>query len=421
MNKEAVQWIDISNDGLLESFARKTGLNPASLQVEGDVLVLPLNRFFGESPNSHNLLPGMTKDVLMTLQEGGVQAQLYSDGKPERELILKSADIILPILMFLSSNALNVGLNLLSSWIYDRLAKRAAYQESPTIRVEYVSIGQGGTIAGWRRVQGPASEVASLLAKEANLLQSNTLAKIPKKHSQQATRNKTKKLNSPYQTSQANAAISVARELLQEAEHFLKEGETDVAERLFRKGLSKIREAVLWEPNVTSHRKYLHAVGQQVHNIFGCHLEFRDSMYWVTCPVMLSHTRGGFSIGGSSKTICSICGEDVLSCPHIKGRIYDQIPARRFKGICNICRSSSECGHEEGQVYDGVEACGIITEIDLDHVAFVTNPANPLCAIYSYSVPRSDLEEMMPEVERSQIVYGETVIYCHHCLICDGT
>jgi hypothetical protein len=43
-----------------------------------------------------------------------------------------------------------------------------------------------------------------------------------------------------------------------------------------------------------------------------------------------------------------------------------------------------------------------------------------LCAVYSYSLSRSDLEEMIPESKRGQVVHGETPIYCHHCLVCDG-
>jgi len=419
VSKESAQWTDIPNDGSLEFFARETGLDPTALRVEADALVLPQNRFFHETSGDYNLLPASTKEVLVALQDG-VQVELYSDGRRRRELILKSADIILPILLFLGTAALNVGLNLLSDWIYDRWTKPEANQEPPTIRAEYASVTQQGMIARWRRVRGPAPEIARLLAEEARLLQTGTPVEAREKHLQQETQDSKEQPRDSYCANQAEAALAVAHELIREAERLLKDEETAIAERLFRRSLSKIREAVLWEPEVSSHRKYLHVVGRRVHDTFECQLEFRDGMYWVTCPVMLSHTRGGFSVGGSSKTICSICGEDVLTCPHVKRRTYDQVVARRISGVCNICGAEDECGHEEGHAYDGVQAYGIVTEIDVDHVAFVPNPANPLCAVYSYSVSKSDLEEMISEGERHQIVYGETPIYCHHCSVCDG-
>ncbi len=408
------------NDGSLASFATETGLDPLALQIEADALVLPENRFFRENFGGYNLLPALTKEMLVTLQDGGIRAKLYSDGRPRRELVLKSADIILPILMFLGSAVLNVALNLLSSWIYDHWGKSAVDKEPNIIRAEYAIITKQGIIERWRQVQGPAAEVARLLAEEAKFLQASMSAEVPREHSLQKTQADETQLHNSYRAHQAKAALAVARRLIRDAKHHLKDKEIAVSEALFRKGLGKIREAVLWEPAVLSHRKYLHRIGRRVHDAFECPLEFRDDMYWVTCPVMLSHSRGGFSIGGSGKTICSICGEDVLTCPHVKGKIYNQVVARRISGICNICGIGDECDHDEGYVYDDVQAYGIITEVDLEHVALVSNPANPLCAVYTYSIPKSDFKEMIPEAEQHKIVYGETPIYCHHCLVCEG-
>jgi len=156
-----------------------------------------------------------------------------------------------------------------------------------------------------------------------------------------------------------------------------------------------------------------------VHDTFGCHLEFREGTYWVNCPVLLSHNQIGFSIGGSAKVICSICGEDNLICPHVKGRMYDRVVAARWLEYCSICLEK-ECTHVTGEIHDGVEAFGIVIEIDLDHVALVKNPANPLCVIESHALPESDLLAALPEEGRELFVYGETVVDCHHCRVCKG-
>jgi hypothetical protein len=208
-----------------------------------------------------------------------------------------------------------------------------------------------------------------------------------------------------------------AQALIGEAKVALAAGKTSVAESLCRGSLQKLREAYLFEPTNPLHREDLHKVGRMVHDTFGCVLEFREGSYRVTCPVLLSHSKAGFSIGGSAKVICSVCGQDNLTCPHVKGRKYDGVVANRWLGYCSVCLKK-DCGHAEGQVYDDIEACGIVTEIDLDHVALVRNPSNPLCVVTEYSLTNADLLEMLPEKGRDSFVYGETVVECHHCRVC---
>ncbi len=188
---------------------------------------------------------------------------------------------------------------------------------------------------------------------------------------------------------QAQKSLANAQELIEKAKSVYVQGEKPTAEALCRESLQKLREA------------------------------FREGSYWITCPVLLSHTEVGFSIGGSAKVICSICGQDNLICPHVKGRIYDRVVASRWFGYCSICLEK-DCSHSAKEIYDGIEACGIVVEINLDHISLVKNPANPLCVIESRSLPESKLLTSLPEDGRESFVYGETVVDCHHCRVCEG-
>ena len=218
---------------------------------------------------------------------------------------------------------------------------------------------------------------------------------------------------------QSQKRLAEAQALITRAKVAYRQGQQPAAESLCRESLQKLREAHLFEPTDPMHRQRLHEAGRMVHDTFGCHLEFREGSYWVNCPVLLSHSEVGLSIGGSAKVICSICGQDNFICPHVKGRRYNGVVATRWLGLCSICLER-DCSHSAGEIHDGIEACGIVTEIALDHVALVQNPANPLCVIESHSLTESDLLRSLPKEGRESFVYGETIVDCHHCRICKG-
>ena len=134
---------------------------------------------------------------------------------------------------------------------------------------------------------------------------------------------------------------------------------------------------------------------------------------------MLSHMRGGFSIGGTATAICSICQANVLECHHISGRLYNGVVAVRMGNRCNICWEE-KCDHVVGKTYDSAERFALVTDIDLDHVSYVERPANPLCTFCSYSLPKADVLRLLPLHERAAFVYGKSPLHCHHCTLCEG-
>lgn len=413
------EWQDVQNDGNIETFAKLNLLNSKSLQISGEgVIILPNNTLLEISKDS-NMFVQITKEVYTALNDGGVKSYYYDDGREKRELILDSSDIVLPILFFIGTAATSVGLGILSSWIYDRWIKPDE-KRPPSIKVEYVEIEKEGSVSRWRTIEGSALEVKELLIEESILLNND---KSANENVPLLARNELEPDVSLWDSNRrksADAALHEANQLIKGAEEFIKNQNKSKAESFLRQSLAKAREAVLWEPENMVHKKNLHEIGRRVHDMFGCQISYKEEKYWVDCPVMLSHSKGGFSVGGSGKAICSICSEEIFNCPHVKGQIYDGVLARHSHEICSIC-GEKECVHTDGEIYDGVNAFAIVTELLLDHVSFVENPANPLCVIQGYSVSKSEMLEILPKDERDRVVYGETVIHCHHCMDCDGT
>lgn len=412
-NQPPLGWVDIEFNGALEVFAERNRLDPAKVRVHKKVLVLPCNAALHEKTPTVDVFPATAKEILTAFSGQGFEGELYGETSTRRELVRKTSDVLLPVLLFASSAAVSIGLNILGNWIYDRWVKRGS--PLPSIRVEYAELMNDGRILRWRRLDGPVDQVCTLLRQEGQA--------GPLEPSQAVSGTATASGGdwwTSHSQSQARAALAVANELVSEGEHNLSEGNNEIAERLLRRALAKLREAVLWEPDKVEHRRHLHAMGERIHDQFGCQLEYREGYYWVNCPVMLSHSKGGFSVGGKGRTICTICGEDILNCSHVKGQAYDRVTARRIEGeLCNIC-GERQCGHLVGSTYDNVRAFGVVVELDLDHVSFVENPSNPLAVVHRYSLTRSDLVSALPEDEQAGFEYGKTKIHCHHCKMCDG-
>jgi len=400
-----VSWTELPHDGSLADFAQRNHLDRDKLTPHG-VLILPYNTMLS-SERGVDVFPAMTKEVLATLNDNGVTAELY-DARARQTLVRKSADILLPILLFAGNAVVSVGLNLLASWIYERYA---THRVPGKLRVEYAELGETGRVVRWRRVEGLADQVCALLREEAG-----TSSLTPGvSHAKNAP-----PASEEHGRLQAEIASAAANELIREADHLLKTGRADVSEGLYRRALRKLREAMLWAPNECERRAYLHKIGARIHDQFGCTVPLRDGTYSVECPVLLSHARGGFSVGGSAQSTCSICGQDSLTCPHQNGHRYDHVLARRVSSaLCNIC-GEQDCHHVQGTTYDGVRAFSIITEMRIDEVSLVDRPANPLAVIERYTLSASDVSSMLSAHEHDSFVYGTTILACHHCKRCAG-
>jgi hypothetical protein len=100
-------WTNITNDSSLTSFAKRNQLDPRKLVLEKGLL-LPRNAELQPGTINIDVFPSTTKELLATFNERGLEAELYGQGDIRRELIRKSADILLPVLLFAGSAAVSL-------------------------------------------------------------------------------------------------------------------------------------------------------------------------------------------------------------------------------------------------------------------------------------------------------------------------
>ncbi|MEN6552544.1 MAG: hypothetical protein ABFC34_06610 [Methanobacterium sp.] len=394
---------DYANDKILDSISLA--------KLDSDVVLLPNNKILKEIKENENQFTPITKEILLTLREKGIKADLYDDGKDKHEIVLRSAhtDIILPALIFADKYLIPIVLGIISTWIYNKWIK--SKKESQPIEIEYGYIDSQKAIIKQWKFKGPAEKVKEIIDDELINFDENMNDFKPNLQDN----NGKKESKEDICKNRAKKSMKMARQLTDDAKKAIYAKNMKEAESLLRKSLVKIREAYSLTRNPLYQDK-LYTVGRKIHDIFGCQLEFEDGQYKQSCPVILSNYKRGFSIGGSSTTMCSVCGKNILDCSHVNGETYDNVLAQNLTDICNICREK-DCDHELGKYYDNVKAFGIITKMDLDHVALVENPADPLCVILSNSVPKSKILNELPENERDKFVYGKTIVYCHHCIL----
>lgn len=380
------------------------------LQPDTGALVLP-----AVANENHLAFAAYSKEIADTLSSQGLPACLYDDGRERRDLIRKSADVILPVLAVVGEAALAISCSVIGAWIYDRFL-RGASKEQPTIQVEILSVDVAAGAITKHRIKGPAGDVQRLLAGglASHSGESDSDRAQPAADDENA--------NSNYKPSapQAREAYESAKTCQREGTLLLVEQDARAAERHFRNALEHLRTAYLLDGRPQQLSREMHALGRRIQGWFSCPLDYENGEYRNACPVYLSHYVGGFSIGGTGKVLCSICGQPMLDCEHVPGESYDRVVARRSSGgLCNICAAEA-CDHVIGSTYGGVTAFGIMTAIDLDHIAYVSRPEDPLCTFYAVQLSKAQIERHLPRDELAQFVHGKTRLYCTHCRQCNG-
>jgi len=414
MDDSATRWGDVASAATVEVFATLTGLKAEALRTPNSgALVLPSRALPDSGENTLVFAPG-AKEASEVLRAGGIDTMLYHDGRERRELVLRSADVVLPMLLFADPLVTSLALSILANWIYDRWLRRNVLQPS-SVKFEYAELGPDGSVSV-RRIEGPTEDVCKVLSRMAR----QPSSEAPQGHRTVSSPRDNGKPQCALRGTQATISLESARALAAAAEEAISAGTLDVAMAVFRKSLEKAREATQWEPDAFAHRRYLHSLGRRIHDVFGCEIPCQDGRCRLTCPVLLSHMPFGLSIGGYKRAVCSLCGQDVLDCPHIRGHTYNRIVAARTHGVCNIC-GEKVCGHKSGDLYDGVEPFGIVVEMEVDHIAVVTKPADPLCVFTSVELPHDEVLTSFLAADPHEVRGGEASFECHHCLACDGS
>jgi hypothetical protein len=160
-----------------------------------------------------------------------------------------------------------------------------------------------------------------------------------------------------------------------------------------REALELFSRSYLWsignQLESESH-EILDRAGAWVRETFGCALHWDGSSYFQKCPVALAHSGYGFSMGGSARRICTLCGEDLSECPHLKGKAYLVPGGSAELGWCRVCRSAEACEHSPEQFYR-VGVTAKLVDIHLEEISLVDRPANPEARLLSCSISNSTL------------------------------
>jgi hypothetical protein len=122
----------------------------------------------------------------------------------------------------------------------------------------------------------------------------------------------------------------------------------------------------------------------------GCRLNWDGSKYLQACPVALAHVRAGWSLGGSALKACSLCGEDLMDCPHSLHRRYETPGGPSSLGLCRVCGQADCVDHSPDERYE-VYPIAIVTDLNVEEISLVSRPKNRAARIMLQTVDMADV------------------------------
>ncbi|TWA98107.1 hypothetical protein [Gluconacetobacter diazotrophicus] len=203
----------------------------------------------------------------------------------------------------------------------------------------------------------------------------------------------------------------------------VEEGQSENPEADIRSALDDLLKVFWFDiASRTQIARVMHTLGKFLLENYGCALGFKDGCYFTSCPNLLLHHDYGFSLRALEKYKCSICNEDPIDCDHRTGRMYRNITCHEFDNRCNICCSDiDKCGHILGNTYDDIEAIKIVIVVDLITFDLVKEPEFVFSRVLEITYPKEYILNSInndPDIE--EFSYGESKIFCDHCLSCNG-
>ncbi|MEY9966573.1 hypothetical protein ABIA33_004638 [Streptacidiphilus sp. MAP12-16] len=154
--------------------------------------------------------------------------------------------------------------------------------------------------------------------------------------------------------------------------------------------------------------RHAHEVAALTSGLFGCAFEYREGTYWDVCPVSLMHQRWGMSMGFTAIRMCSICSEDLDTCPHLLGTRYQVTVTRTDEGQCNVC-GTQECPHKVGQSV-GAYPYPVMADGAIHEVSMVSRPRDPLARLNKIEISMDLLTKTLGKEPTGQ------KITCYRCL-----
>lgn len=169
------------------------------------------------------------------------------------------------------------------------------------------------------------------------------------------------------------------------------------AEATARHAIDQAVRAFWWaEDSDLEERQHelMHKIGRWTRSQFGCQLEFDGTTYFETCPIQMAHRRMGMSAAFIGTRICTICGEDLSECEHVRGRSCWVRGERNSDGRCRVC-CAADCEHRPDRLYR-TSVGAIITNItEVREVSLVGRPAQPEARLTKISVSTEGLSRAL--------------------------
>jgi hypothetical protein len=165
------------------------------------------------------------------------------------------------------------------------------------------------------------------------------------------------------------------------------------AEVCARHAIDQVVRAFWWAEDTDLEDKQhelMHKIGRWTRRTFGCKLEFDGSTYFETCPIQMAHRRMGMSPAFVGTRICSICGEDLSECQHVRGRSYWVRGERNSDGRCRVCHET-DCTHRPDRLYRATVGAIITNVTEVREVSLVSRPAQPEARLARVSVSTAGL------------------------------
>jgi hypothetical protein len=331
--------------------------------------------------------PATAIDLAKLLRERGLAVSFADEADQRKYVQHNAADVWVPILEVARDLLIGISGGLFTQLIVDWLGSDEA--KKSVLHVEYRITDSDGNVKQFK-AEGPGNEVLEAIdsfERQALEMPQRSVLDTKQAGNSSSTRfvyDISKGLERLREGEQAARSVAYRCEsgLADEEDH-----------QLLRKAIKALRSAMNWlEGSEYFERAHtaLDEAGRFAREYFpeGCTLVYRNSVYFVECPVPLAHNRLGMSSGEIYKSIeCSICGDHPQDCAHIKGRIYDD------------------------------ERCvWIIKDVDILEFSFVGRPRHPDARIESMSVGDADLQASLG----SEFKPGVPVT-CDRCLtVCDG-
>jgi len=218
-------------------------------------------------------------------------------------------------------------------------------------------------------------------------------------------------------TREVEERLAGAEASIQEAEAMLASA-SEGAEDKARTALDAFSSALYWA-EAGPFERAVHArmdqAGRWVRERFGCTLHREGNEYFQRCPVALGHSRMGMSVGGLSRKVCSICGEDFSECPHRPGAEYIVEGGVGPLEWCRVCGERDGCEHLPDERYRA-RLIVIVVEVQVEEVSIVDNPAFRDARITSMSYTLDDIRQALGEDFEPGVD-----VACNRCLLdCDG-